>query len=69
MDKTTPKYPMIEVDLSGEDGNGFFIIGRMVKALKRGGVPKEEAEEFRKEAMSGDYDHLLLTCERWVSVT
>ena len=63
------KYPDIEVRLSGEDGNAFFIIGRVSKALKQAGVPADEVDEFRSEAMSGDYDHLLQTCIRWVEVS
>ena len=30
-----PKYPDVEVQLSGEDGNVFSIIGRIAKALRR----------------------------------
>lgn len=30
----TPKYTDIEVQLTGQDGNAFAIIGRVSKALK-----------------------------------
>lgn len=63
------RYPEITVPLTGEDGNGFMIIGKTARALKRGGVPKEEISEYQSEAMSGDYDHLLLTTMEWVNVT
>ena len=63
-----PKYPEINVKLVGEDGNAITIIGRISKALRRGGVDKTETDEFQKEAMSGDYDNVLQTCMRWVSV-
>jgi hypothetical protein len=63
------KYPNIKVRLVGEDGNAFFIIGRMRSALKKGGVNKETIEEFTTEATSGDYDHLLQTCMDWVAVS
>ena len=69
MDVMDPKYPEIEVQLSGEDGNAFFIIGRVSKALRRADVPDEEIEEFRDQAMSGDYDNVLRTCMEWVSVS
>ena len=62
------KYPHIEVQLTGEDGNAFFIIGRVMKALKRGGVEKAEVEAFSQEAMSGDYNNVLQTAMKWVSV-
>lgn len=63
------KYPEIEVQLVGEDGNAFYIIGRVQNALRRGGVPAEEVSEFANEAMSGDFDHLLATCMKWVDVS
>ncbi len=62
------RYPEVEVGLSEEDGNGFMIIGRVSTALVRAGVDLEERDEFRKEAMSGDYDHLLQTVMAWVEV-
>lgn len=64
-----PKFPDIEVELTGGDGNGFLIACRVRTALKRGGAPAEDQEAFFKEALSGNYDHLLQTCMAWVSVT
>jgi hypothetical protein len=59
----------IEVNLVGEDGNAFAILGRCTKAMRRGGVPKSDIDTFLKEATSGDYDHLLQTVMRWVKVS
>ena len=39
------KYPDVTVELSGQDGNAFFIIGRTRSALKRAGVSSDEIEE------------------------
>ena len=61
------RYPSIHVRLVGEDGNAFAILGRVVQALKQGGVSKEEIAQFREEATSGDYDHLLVTVTSWVN--
>lgn len=65
------KYPHVEVRLSGSDGNAFAILGLVVKAMRRADppVPKREQEAFHNDAMSGDYDHLLQTCMKWVSVS
>ena len=60
------KYPEVHVDLIGEDGNAFSILGRVTKAMRRGGVDKDEVKEFTDEATSGDYDHLLQTVMKWV---
>lgn len=63
------KYPDITVQLVGLDGNGFAIMGRVVKALAENNVSKKEQRVFMDECMSGDYDHLLQTCIKWVDVT
>ena len=65
----TPKYPHITVQLTGLDGNAFFILGRVIGAMKRAGIPPEEIEAFRREAGAGDYDQLLQAVRRWVQVT
>jgi hypothetical protein len=61
-----PKYPNVTVQLSGEDGNAYFIIGRVIRALREAGVDNAEVREFSYEATSGDYDHLLRTVMAWV---
>lgn len=63
-----PRFPNVEVQLSGEDGNAFFMIGRTIAALRKGGATTAEVNEFQKEAMSGDYDNVLQTIMRWVEV-
>lgn len=60
------KYPHVTVQLSGEDGNAFFILGRVRKAMRQEGVSDEEIFAYTEEAMSGDYDHLLQTTMRTV---
>lgn len=63
-----PKYPKIVVKLVGGDGNAFAILGKVSKALRAAGVPQAERDEFMAEATSGDYDHLLQICMKWVEV-
>ena len=63
-----PKYPFIRVGLIGEDGNAMAIVGKVAKALRRGGVSEEDVSDFGNEALSGDYDHVLQTCLAWVEV-
>lgn len=63
-----PKYPDVEVQLVGQDGNAFAIMGRVASALKDAGVSKEEIDEYYAESMSGDYDQLLQTAVKWVAV-
>lgn len=65
-DPTGPRYPEVQVRLSGEDGNAFAILGRTAAALRQAGVSQEEIDAFFAEATSGDYDHLLQTTMAWV---
>lgn len=64
----TVKYPHVHVHLSGTDSNAFSIMGAVTRDLRRASVPPDEVAAFREEAMSGDYDALLRTCMRWVTV-
>jgi hypothetical protein len=57
----------VTVKLTGEDGNAFAILGRVIKALKRAGLA-DLAKEYQAEAMAGDYDHLLRTTMEYVEV-
>lgn len=59
-------FPAVTVQLSGLDGNAFAIMGRVRSALQKAKVPKDKITKFLEEAKSGDYDHLLQTCMRWV---
>lgn len=61
--------PKPELNLTESDGNAFSIIGRAMRALRAAGYSKEQLEEFRKEAMSGDYDHVIQTAMKWCDVT
>jgi len=57
----------ISVKLIGEDGNAFYILGKVKKALTREGY-KELAEQYYREATEGDYNHLLATTMEYVNV-
>ena len=64
----TPKYPnvIVEMDIDGPDGNAFAIMGRVQAALKKAGATKEELAQYSMDSMSGDYENLLATADRWV---
>jgi hypothetical protein len=62
------KYPEIKVKLNGTDGNAFAILSRVNEAMRKAHIFEAEREVFYKDATSGDYDHLLQTCMKWVDV-
>jgi len=63
-----PKYHNIEVELTGRDGNAFAVMGAVTKALRRNKVPQAEIDQYTEQAMSGDYDNLLVVTMQTVEV-
>ena len=55
------RFPKIQVQLTGTDGNAFAVMAKVSQALRRGGATPAEIEEYQRESMSGDYSHLLAT--------
>lgn len=58
------KLPKVNCKLVGEDGNAFFIMGRFTTAARKAKWPEEEIKKVLDDAMSGDYNHLLVTIMR-----
>lgn len=67
--RTEPYYPDVEVELTDGDGNAMSIMGSVRRGLRRAGVAQSEIDTFTAEAMSGDYDNVLVTAMRWVDVS
>lgn len=63
-----PKFD-IQVQLTGNDGNAYAIMGAVSKALRKAGATKEQIDQYMSESMSGDYNHLLVTAMDWVEVS
>jgi hypothetical protein len=52
-----PKTPRtIEIDLSGPQGNAFFLLGTASNLAKQLGL---DGKEIQAEMMKGDYENLL----------
>lgn len=66
---STIKYPDVHVQLTGQDGNAFAIMGAVKQALRKNGVSAEEIAAYMEDSMSGDYDHLLQVAMKWVDVS
>jgi hypothetical protein len=62
-----PKYD-VKVQLSGNDGNAFSVMGAVQSALKKAGASREELDQYVSDSMSGDYDNLLRVAMEWVKV-
>lgn len=55
------------VELSQKDGNAFLILGVVRRAILQSDKP-ELATHFIEEATAHDYDHLLMTCAKYVTI-
>ena len=60
-------YTDAVVQLTGVNGNAFLILALVRRGIRNSNHP-ELAKGFMSEATAGDYDHLLQTCMRYVSV-
>lgn len=58
-----------ELPLVGADGNSFNILAWAKLSAKQAGWSKEKIDFVLKEAMDGDYDHLLQTMMKYFEVT
>lgn len=68
MTSSNCRYPEIVVpNMDGE--NSLVIVGTVVAALREHNVSPEAIREFRHEALTSDYRHVLATVEEWVHVT
>jgi hypothetical protein len=61
------KHPDVVVSLSGAGTDASAFLGRVKLALALAGY-RDEVPDFMQEATSGDYEHLLATVQRWVTV-
>ena len=62
---TIPKYPNVNVQLVGNDGNAFTVLINCQRQALKAGVSEIEIQKFLAEAQSDNHDHLLQTCMRW----
>ena len=46
-------------NLVGIDGNAFFVMGYVRRAMIREGFTRDEINNYLKDAQSSDYSHLI----------
>lgn len=64
-----PKFPQVHVQLTGNDGNAFAVLGATKKAMKKAGVAQDAIDAYYTEATAGDYNHLLQVTMKHVVVS
>lgn len=53
------KFKHVQVQLTGNDGNAFAIMGAVSRAMKDNDATDEEVNAYFEASQSGDYDNLL----------
>jgi hypothetical protein len=61
MIKSKKKSLGIEIDLTGPNGNAFFLLGTASNLSKQLGL---DGKKIQTEMMSGDYEHLVNTFDK-----
>lgn len=69
MSNPPPRYSEVEVQLTGNDGNAFSIMGAVSAALRKAGATQPEIMAYHDQSMAGDYDNLLRVAMEWVNVS
>ena len=74
--KSHPEYHLkgdkqmkLKLDLTGEDGNAFVLLGKARRAARKAGWSKTQIEWLTDQATKGDYDHLLQELMKRFDVT
>jgi len=57
---------MEEYSLVGIDGNAYSIMGYVKEAMREQGFSKEERDKYLQEAMSSDYNNLLVVSMKYI---
>jgi hypothetical protein len=62
MFKTKKNQSQLEIDLTGPQGNAFYILGVAKQLSKKLDL---DSEKIQAEMMSGDYENLLEVFEKY----
>lgn len=58
---------MSRFTLVGVDGNAYAVMAYTARALREAGL-RDMIPQMRSEATSGDYSHLISTCDRYIEI-
>jgi hypothetical protein len=53
------------IDLTGPQGNAFYLMGVVLKTFRQSGAP-ELSESIVEEMKKGDYEHLVKTFDLYL---
>ena len=59
------EYKKHVIDLTGPQGNAFYLLGTAMNLCKQIGISSERTEEILDELKSSDYEHLITTFDKY----
>ena len=59
------KYKKQVIDLTGPEGNAFYLLGTAKRYCGYLDLSSEKTEEILTELKSGDYEHLIKTFDKY----
>ena len=59
------KHKKQVIDLTGPDGNAFFLLGTAMKLCKQIGISSERTDEILDEMRSSDYENLIKVFDKY----
>lgn len=59
------KQEKIIIDLTGPQGNAYYLMGVVLKTFRQSGAP-ELGESIVEEMKKGDYEHLIKTFDLYL---
>lgn len=65
--KTQPKFPQVSVDLAGTVSR-LDVVQKVRLAMRKAGLERGLMDQFARQALEGDLEHVKSTAEGWVSV-
>jgi hypothetical protein len=61
-------FSTVTIDISGPDGNAYYIMGVIQTLLKEKGTNEAEIKSVLKDMMSSNYEHLLSVAKKYVNI-
>lgn len=63
--KDTKVEKRIEIDLTGSEGNAFYLLGLAADLARKLGYSPKAIGEMTNEMIRGDYEHLIQTLDEY----
>ena len=59
------KWKKQVIDLTGPDGNAYYLLGTVSKLCKQIGISSERTDEILDEMKSSDYENLIKVFDKY----